>query len=191
MVTLLAFIVLTGGTAVALNGQNTVQSDDLGPGAQVKAADVADNAVNSADVVNNSLKAADVAESSLGKVPSATQADLLSGRTASQLEGARAYAVSGSDFCSGTPPTFCSTPRSKGVAYVVRIGVGHYCVGVNGISAADPSSVALVSMPGDESPDYAASWHLTNAGCVSREFEITTNDTHGRTSYPPFTIVVP
>jgi hypothetical protein len=60
------FVALGGGTAVALNGQNTVQSDDLGPGAQVKAADVADNAVNGADVVNNSLGGADVKESTLG-----------------------------------------------------------------------------------------------------------------------------
>jgi hypothetical protein len=59
------FLVLSGGTAVALNGQNTVQSDDLGPGAQVKAADVAANAVNGSDVVNNSLSGADVNESSL------------------------------------------------------------------------------------------------------------------------------
>ena len=36
------FVALGGGTtAVALNGSNTVQSDDLGPGAQVKAPDVA------------------------------------------------------------------------------------------------------------------------------------------------------
>jgi hypothetical protein len=60
MVTILAFVVLTGGTAVALNGSNTVQSDDLGPGAQVKAADVADNAVNGADVANNSLRNTDL-----------------------------------------------------------------------------------------------------------------------------------
>ena len=39
------FFVLGGGTAVALTGSNTVQSDDLGPGAQVKAPDVAANAV--------------------------------------------------------------------------------------------------------------------------------------------------
>jgi len=53
--TLCLFLLLGGGTAVALNGSNTVQSDDLGPGAQVKAADVAANAVNGADVVNNGL----------------------------------------------------------------------------------------------------------------------------------------
>jgi len=60
MVTILAFVVLTGGTAVALNGANTVQSDDLGPGAQVKAADIADNAVNGADVQNGSLGLGDL-----------------------------------------------------------------------------------------------------------------------------------
>jgi hypothetical protein len=60
MVTILAFIVLGGGSAVALSGTNRVQSDDLGPGAQVKAPDVAENAVNSDDVVNESLTGADI-----------------------------------------------------------------------------------------------------------------------------------
>lgn len=68
MVTLLAFIVLTGGTAAALNGANTVQSDDLGPGAQVQAADVASNAIGSGKVVNNSLTGADIFETSLDRV---------------------------------------------------------------------------------------------------------------------------
>jgi hypothetical protein len=55
------FVALTGGTtAVALSGTDTVQSDDLGPGAQVKAPDVADNAVNGADVVAGSLGLADL-----------------------------------------------------------------------------------------------------------------------------------
>src|SRR6188472_2751250 len=67
MVTILAFVVLTGGTAVALNGQNTVQSDDLGPGAQVKAADVAANAVNGSNVVDNSIAGTDLAPSALPK----------------------------------------------------------------------------------------------------------------------------
>ena len=45
VVALIALFVALGGTAAALTGSNTVQSDDLGPGAQVKAADVAANAV--------------------------------------------------------------------------------------------------------------------------------------------------
>jgi hypothetical protein len=59
-VTLLGFVVLTGGTAVALGGHDTVQSDDLGPGAQVKAPDVAANAVKHGDVVNESLTGEDI-----------------------------------------------------------------------------------------------------------------------------------
>src|SRR4051794_7766924 len=54
------FVALTGGTAVALSGSNTVQSDDLGPGAQVKAPDVAAGAVGSAVVINESLTGQDI-----------------------------------------------------------------------------------------------------------------------------------
>jgi hypothetical protein len=66
MATIAVFLVLSGGTAVALSGTDTVQSDDLGPGSQVKAPDVAANAVNGTDVVDNSISGADVNESSLG-----------------------------------------------------------------------------------------------------------------------------
>ena len=59
------FIAISGGTAVALNGADTVQSDDLGPGSQVKQADVADNAATGADVVNFDLTGADIANGSL------------------------------------------------------------------------------------------------------------------------------
>jgi hypothetical protein len=58
--TLALFIALGGGTAAALSGSNTVQSDDLGPGAQVRAPDVADNAVRSPDVINESLTGQDI-----------------------------------------------------------------------------------------------------------------------------------
>ncbi len=65
MATIAVFIAISGGTAVALNGANTVQSDDLGPGSQVMAPDVAANAVNGADVVNYSLTGVDIANGSL------------------------------------------------------------------------------------------------------------------------------
>jgi hypothetical protein len=60
MATIAVFIALGGGTAVALTGSNTVQSDDLGPGSQVTAPDVAANAVNGSDVLNNSIASADI-----------------------------------------------------------------------------------------------------------------------------------
>jgi hypothetical protein len=65
--TMCLFLLLSGGTAVALSGSNTVQSDDLGPGAQVKAPDVAANAVNGSNIVNGSITGADIAASALPK----------------------------------------------------------------------------------------------------------------------------
>ena len=73
VVALVALFVSLGGTAAALQGQDSVQSDDLGPGAQVKAPDVADNAVYSPDVANNSLTGSDVSESSLDATPLRTR----------------------------------------------------------------------------------------------------------------------
>jgi hypothetical protein len=65
MATLAVFIALGGGTtAVALSGSNTVQSDDLGPAPQVKAPDVAANAVNGTNIVDGSLHAVDVGQAS-------------------------------------------------------------------------------------------------------------------------------
>ena len=46
-----------------------MQSDDLGPGSQVNAPDVAANAVNGSDVLNDSLGAADIIEGSDGAHP--------------------------------------------------------------------------------------------------------------------------
>jgi hypothetical protein len=65
VVALIALFVALGGSAAALSGSNTVQTDDLGPGSQVTAPDVAANAVNGSDVVDNSLTGADILESSL------------------------------------------------------------------------------------------------------------------------------
>src|SRR4051812_32232516 len=67
IVACIALFVALGGSAVALSGSNTVQSDDLGPGAQVMAPDVSANAVNGADVVNGSIAGADIAPSALSK----------------------------------------------------------------------------------------------------------------------------
>jgi hypothetical protein len=67
-------VAISGGTAVALNGSNTVQSDDLGPGAQVQAPDVAANAVNGSNVADASIGGDDVAEASLDATPLRTRA---------------------------------------------------------------------------------------------------------------------
>jgi hypothetical protein len=52
--TIALFIAISGGTAIALNGSNTVQSDDIGPGAQVSTADVVNDSLTGADIRNRS-----------------------------------------------------------------------------------------------------------------------------------------
>jgi hypothetical protein len=59
------FLVLSSGTAYALNGHNTVFSDDIVNG-EVKTGDLKTGAVNSAKVLDDSLTADDLAPSSVG-----------------------------------------------------------------------------------------------------------------------------
>ena len=63
-------------------------------------ADVNDNSLTGADVNDNSLTGADVNESTLGKVPSAVNADSVNGKSAADLEGARASAIVAGDNCA-------------------------------------------------------------------------------------------
>jgi hypothetical protein len=97
--TLALFLVLSGGTAVALTGTNTVFTDDI-VNDQVKSADVRNDdlgegglaaldlragSVRGSEVLDNSLSGADVNESSFGIVPDAahaTNSDQLGGRAA-------------------------------------------------------------------------------------------------------------
>jgi hypothetical protein len=72
MVTILAFIVLTGGTAVALSGTNTVFTDDIAndtqaasggnPAGGLVAADLRPSSVASSEVANGSLNDEDVGQ---------------------------------------------------------------------------------------------------------------------------------
>ena len=75
------FLVLSGGTAVALAGANTVFTDDIAndtqpasggnPAGGLVAADLRPNSVGSSEVANDRIAGADINESSLGQVPSA------------------------------------------------------------------------------------------------------------------------
>jgi hypothetical protein len=82
MATIAVFLVLSGGTAVALNGSNTVFSDDIVDG-EVKTPDVASGAVSlgkmasdsvdGSKVVDNSLTGADIDEAKLDPTPLRTR----------------------------------------------------------------------------------------------------------------------
>lgn len=71
--TLSLFLVLSGGTAVALTGSNTVFSDDIVDN-QVKTGDVRNDTL-----IGGGLTGSDVKESSLGRVPQAGNAGNLDG----------------------------------------------------------------------------------------------------------------
>jgi hypothetical protein len=75
--TLALFLVLSGGTAVALSGSNTVFTDDIAndtqpasggnPAGGLQAADLRPGSVGSSEVINNSIAGADIASSALSK----------------------------------------------------------------------------------------------------------------------------
>ena len=203
MSTLAVVLALGGGVAYAAN---TVFSSDIVNG-EVYSADVRDDtlagggltasdlragAVRTSEVLNDGAAGGGLAASDLraGSVGSSEVADgsvQESDLDASAL-GARAYAAVDAIFC-GNPLSFCTLLRSKGVAYVAHVAEGRFCVGVDGIDAADPSSVAVVTQGGSAG---WASWRLENSACVGSEFEIST----GFTDVPGgadlnFTIVIP
>jgi hypothetical protein len=64
MATIAVFLVLSGGTALALNGANTVFSQDI-VNHQVKTQDIRKGAITSGKIANGKLKAVDVGQTQL------------------------------------------------------------------------------------------------------------------------------
>ena len=176
MSTIAVFLALTGGTAFALSGSNTVFSDDITDN-QVRSSDVRNDTLTggglaSPDIRPNALRGSDINESSLERVPRAANADnagTLDGKDSTEL-GVRAHALVDTAICPGN---FCPLDRNRNVAYAVRVGNGRYCVGVNGIDASAPNSLALVGAA-EFSRDQTVVWRKNNLGCVAREFEVET-----------------
>lgn len=89
MVTILAFVVLAGGTAYAASqlGKNSVGSNQLKKNA-VTAAKIKNNAITSAKIKNGAVSGAKVDTASLGTVPSAStagNANTVNGRTITRV----------------------------------------------------------------------------------------------------------
>ena len=114
VVGLIALFISLSGTAAALEGSNKVQSDDLGPGPQVKAPDVADNAVSSPDVTNDSLTGSDVSEPSLDATPLATR--VAQGGCQTAVAGTGAMVKAG-DFCIDRYETSVWSSPTGGTQY--------------------------------------------------------------------------
>jgi hypothetical protein len=118
------FLVLTGGTAVALTGSNTVFSDDIKDG-EVKRSDVAGGAIAGGKVVDDSLTGDDVNELGLGQVPSAQSADdaeKLDGKDSTAFWAGKSYIATSPETDGGAEGTgtaqsvFCDsgTPQNPG-----------------------------------------------------------------------------
>ena len=83
---------------------------------------------------------------------------------------ARAYGAT-TGICSGSP-AFCSLHGSnRNIAYVVRVGGGVYCVGVNGIT---PATGVAIASPRFIAGDAIQVNPTLQSACVSSEFEIRT-----------------
>jgi hypothetical protein len=65
MATIAVFLVLSGGTAVALSGSNTVFSDDIVNG-EVKADDIGSNAVRSGKIIDGGVQSVDILDGAVG-----------------------------------------------------------------------------------------------------------------------------
>ena len=180
------FLALGGSSYAAISlSKNSVKSKHIAKGA-VKRSDIGKNAVNSSKVAAASLLAADFAPGQLPNGPKGAKGDTGDkgdkGDTgdpgqAGAPGAARAYALGGGDSCPGTAPPFVACPvvRGKGVAYIVKVATGIYCVGVTGIDAAAPDSVAIVTAAsGSTAAQFVARWRSQNSACVSSEFEVTT-----------------
>jgi hypothetical protein len=143
-----------------LSGTDTVQSDDLGPGSQVKAPDVAADAVNGTDVLDNSLTGADINESSL------VTTTLPSGRTLRGVFGLYGHGEenNGLEAASGDVsfnPPLASAPSVK----VVQFGTASSppeCPGTAASPQAAPGWLCVYEnrahnqRPGEDYPNVSA-----------------------------------
>jgi hypothetical protein len=193
MATLAVVLVVGGGAAYAAN---TVFSADIVDG-EVKTPDIAQNAVRTGEIGNGQVQSIDVKDEGLtsadlraDSVGSSEVADnsIQEGDLAPATRGARAYAYVDGAHCDDAV-AFCSVTHSKRVDYAVHVAGGQWCVGVSGIVASDPSSLAVVT-PDAVTGTTWARWRQGNSLCVASEFEIQTgNPTNfGDAS---FTIVIP
>lgn len=147
--------------------------------ATIGAGDIKDNAVHSRHIKDGAVGNHKLAPDSVttGKVrdESLLAQDFKAGELPKGADGApgsaRAYAVVDGRTC--LVGDFCALRKTKDVAYVFQIDQGHYCVGVNGISADAPDSVAVVTAT-YQGELTEASFLFPNRGCVAREFEVET-----------------
>jgi hypothetical protein len=119
------FIVLTGGTAVALSGSNTVFTDDIANDTQPAGGGNPAGGLVAADLRPNSVGTSEVADASIA-----------SGDLTAAARGARAY---------GLVDSGGNLVRGKNVTSVNRVGNGIFCI--NLAASIDPTTAVLTVGP--------------------------------------------
>jgi hypothetical protein len=166
-----------------------INESTLGKVPSASAADSATNADNatSANHATNANHA-----TSADNATQATNANTVNGKSAAELEGARASAIVQGDNCA--VGAFCPILRNRGVAYAFHAATGKYCVGVSGIPANDPKSLALISSVFPQ-PNEWGYWrpavYGSNSACVASEYEIYMIYQGSGFANLAFTIVIP
>ncbi len=195
LVALLALFVALGGSSYAAL---TLPRGSVG-GKQLKK-----NAVTSPKVKRGSLLLSDFRASHRSRLRGAQGIPGQQGAQGAQGEKgekgdrglagtARAYALVHGDSCALMAA--CGIPKTKAVAYAIRVGVGIFCVGVTGIDASAADSVAVVTWA-EEGVGGMARWRSDNNACVASEFEVLTSYAPGGSTptaadSADFSIVIP
>ena len=204
--TLCLFILLGGSAFAAVRlSKNSVRSKHIKNG-QVQRVDLRSNAVNSAKVGDGSLLAQDFAAGQLPKgekgAPGAPGQDGTDGQDGTEGQDgtdgqdgtngqngapgmARAYGATTGN-CSGSPE-FCIVVSNRNIAYVVDVGAGIYCVGVNGITPATGAALASTRF----TIGVAVQVNPANqSACGPSEFEIRTFDVDRAAEDRAFSIAI-
>ena len=198
MATIAVFLVLSGGTAVALSGSNTVFTDDIAndtqpasggnPAGGLVAADLRPGSVGSSEVVNNSIAGADIAPSALPmgrKITSScnpnTSAFVDCGTLTINLPrpGLRVLIVASADWYSSG---FLGDPAET------HITNGTCRIGVNGAPFgpdATPGEIQDVSEFGGSNQSVTLT-NVTdpNLGAGNHTFGLACNETAGSITFP-------
>ena len=175
------FLVLTGGAAYALDGSNTVFSDDIVNG-EVRVADIGQGQVAADEVAANAVRASEIADGQVGAAEIATaavrtdevrngqvQAEDLAPGVAPGASGARAWGLVNSD---GT------LLRSKQVTGVTNPVQGIYCI--DPAPGIDPTTAVMVveeDFAGDTTNDALdrvshTEWYSGAPDCPAGTMEI-------------------
>jgi len=201
--TLALFLVLTGGTAYALDGQNTVFTDDIVNG-DVKVADIGQGAVATDELANGQVKAADIGDGEVKSAEIATgqvTADELAANSVRSDEVADGQVrsqeiangqVQAADLAPGVAPgasgarawgfvQFDGTlVRSKQVSSVNTAGNGGFCIdpapGIDPQTAVMVVSTAFETGRTDATNDDAtlAQWDPANTICPATAMQVRT-----------------